>query len=177
MANPVLNLLLIDTHSPYSIGIADFSQYPSNYNIVSPTLEISGTSFAPVTITFVPNSINVYTSENLNITCVGAELQPLPDGIYTVKYSIAPAYQNNVTKSFLRVDTLLEKFDSAFLKLDLNQCDGPIRKQRQEELDTINYFIQEAIAAANQCATELSMKMYRKADAMLTNFINNKCSC
>ena len=124
-----------------------------------------------------PAVVNIYTSENIGITCLGEEHVELPDGIYNVKYTISPAYQYFVERSFIRVDKLQEKFDTAFMKLDIMQCDGPLRKQREEELDTINFYIQGAIAAANKCAGELAMKLYRKADKMLNYFITNKCNC
>ena len=141
ISQPILDLLLIDTHSAKSIGISDFSQYPTGYSLISPTLEITASGFSPVTISFAVNSINIFTSLNLNITCAGQELEDLPDGIYTVKYSIAPAYLHNVTRTFLRVEKIQEKFDTAFMKLDILQCDGPLRKQKEEELNSIYYFI------------------------------------
>ena len=130
-----------------------------------------------MTTVFSPNSINIYTSQNLNITCEGEELVPIPDGIYTVKYSISPAYEYNYTMTFLRVDGIQEKFDKAFMKLDMMECDNILKKQKQEELDTIYYFIQGSIASANNCAPELAIKLYRRADKMLDYFINNKCKC
>ena len=177
ITSPILDLLLIDTHSSKSIGISDFSQYPTNFNIVSPTLEITASGFSPVTIAFAPNSINIFTSNNLNITCEGEELQVVPDGIYSIKYSITPAYVNFISRSFLRVDEIQEKFDTAFMKLDILQCDGPLRKQREEELKSIYYFIQEAIASANKCAPDLALKLYKKANTMLDQFIKHKCNC
>ena len=173
-----LDLILIDTHSQYALAIGDFSEYPSSsYVPVSPTIVISASGFPPVTLDFTPRNINVYTSENLGITCTGEPITELPDGIYNLKYTINPAYEHFVEKTFLKVDQLQERFDNAFMKLDIMECDGPIRKQKKEELDTIYYFIQGAIAAANKCAEQLSIKMYRKADSMLTNFINHKCNC
>ncbi len=173
-----LDLLLIDTHSLQTFAIADFSTYPSStYVPVSPTLQVCASGFPQVTLTFTPRTINVYTSENLGITCAGEPITELPDGLYKVKYTINPAYENFVEKSFLRIDKFQEKFDTAFMKLDMLECDGPIRKQRKEELDTIYYFIQGAVAAANKCADDLAIKMYRKADSMLTQFIAAKCNC
>lgn len=177
MTEPILDLLLIDTHNSTSMGISDFSQYPSNFNIVSPSLEITAPGFAPVNISFEPNSINIYTSQNMGITCSGEQNVELPDGLYNVKYTISPAYKYFVERSFIRVDKLQEKFDTAFMKLDILQCDGPLRKQREEELSTINFYIQGSIAAANKCAGDLSIKLYKKADKMLNYFITNKCNC
>lgn len=172
-----LDLLLIENHSPYAISIGDFSTYPTNYIPVSPTLMVAATGFPSVTLVFTPNEINTYTSENLGITCTGQPITRLPDGIYTVKYTINPAYQYFVTKTFFRVDAIQERFNRTFMQLDIMQCNGPIRKQRKEELSTINFYIQGAIAAANDCADQEALRMYNKADQMLTQFINQKCNC
>jgi hypothetical protein len=177
MSTIKLDLLLVDTHSPMAISVADFSTYPDNYTPVSPTIQIRATGFPSVTLDFTPKQINVYTSENLGITCAGECIVPLPDGIYTLTYTINPAQQHFVEKSYLMVNNLMDRFDTAFMKLDMLECDGPIRKQRRVELDTIYYFIQGAIASANKCATQKAVEMYRRADTMLTQFITNKCNC
>lgn len=177
VTQPILDLMLVDTHSAFSIGFADISQYPTNMPIVSPTIEITPSGFPTVSLEFNPNSINIYTSENFGFTCEGVPLQELPDGIYDVKYSIAPSYERFVVKSFIRIDKIMESFNTAFMKLDMMECDGPIQEQKRKELDTIYYYIQGAVAAANKCAPDLAIKMYRKANTMLTYFLKNKCNC
>lgn len=177
MATIKLDFLIIETHSPYTLAVADFSTYPANYVPVSPTLQVTATGFPLVTLTFTPNTINVYTSENLGITCAGQDIVPLPDGLYVIKYTINPAFEHYVEKTIMLTSQIQEKFDGAFMQLDMMECDGPIRKQRKQELDSIYYFIQGSIAAANKCANALALKMYSQADKMLTNFITNKCNC
>jgi hypothetical protein len=172
-----LDLLLVETYSSYALSIADFSVYPSNYTPVSPTIQITATGFNPVTLAFEPQAINTFTSAHLGLSDPSSDITPLPDGIYEVKYTINPAYQHFVEKTFLKVNAIQEKFDKAFMKMDMMECDNIIRRQRKEELDSIYYFIQGAIAAANECAPALSIKMYRQADKMLDNFITNKCNC
>lgn len=172
-----LDLLLIENHSALALSLADFSVYPTAFTPVSPTVYIKAGGFQTVTIPFTPNSINVYTSENLGITCPGECLQAIPDGIYKVKYTINPANENFVEKTFFRVYQLQEKFDNAFMKLDMMECDGAIRKQKQVELDTIYYFIQGAIAAANKCAESKAINLYRQAEKMLNQFTTNNCEC
>jgi ribosome-associated translation inhibitor RaiA len=108
---------------------------------------------------------------------VGDPLLPLPDGVYNLKYTIAPAYKNYVEKSIMRVEKLQEKFDDAFMKLDMMECDRAIKTQQKVDLNTIYFFIQGAIAAANNCAITEANKLYVQADKMLTNFIKNGCQC
>jgi hypothetical protein len=45
------------------------------------------------------------------------------------------------------------------------------------ELTSIYFFIQGAIAAANNCAIVNANKLYNQADRALTAFIRNNCGC
>ena len=177
MANLKLDILVVPTYSVLTLGVADASTYPTNPPVVSePSIEIDIPGFGTKILPFVPGEINVFTSSNLGITDVGCN-QPLPDGIYRIKYSVAPAYANYVEKSILRVERLQEKFDSAFLQLNMMECDRALKTQSSVTLNTINFFIQGAIAAANNCAEYESNTLYAQADNMLNNFLKSNCGC
>ena len=120
---------------------------------------------------FVVNGTNVYGSDDLGITEAGCK-QNIPDGIYCLEYTIEineliPPTTISVKKTILRTANLQEKFNEAFLKLDLMQCDGELAKQTSVNLNTINFFIQGAIAAANNCADKEAMRLYDQANKML----------
>ena len=102
---------------------------------------------------------------------------PLPDGLYTMTYSVTPAYTNFVTKNFMRVEQLQEQFDAAFMSLDMMECDRAIKQQAKVELNTIYFFIQGSIAAANNCAVDTANKLYIQASRQLANFRKNNCGC
>jgi hypothetical protein len=177
MANLQLDILVIPTFSVLTIGIADASVYPTNpAEVLAPSIEIDIPGFGTKILPFVPNETNVFTSSDLEITDVGCN-QALPDGVYRIKYSVAPAYINYVEKTILRVEKLQEKFDNAFLQLNMMECDRAIKTQSSVDLNTINFFIQGAIAAANNCAEYESNKLYIKADSMLNNFLKSNCGC
>jgi hypothetical protein len=172
-----LDILVIPTYNTLTLAIADASTYPNDPPVVtSPTIEITVPGFGKVFIPFTVNDLNIFKSDTLGITSSGVE-QPLPDGVYYFKYSIAPALDNYVEKSFMRVDKLQEKFDNAFMKLDMMECDRAIKQQSNVELNSIYFFIQGSIAAANNCATVEANKLYQQADRMLDNFINADCGC
>ena len=174
---PTLNLdiLVLPTYNKMLLGVADASTYVTPP--VNPTIEITVPSFGTVVLPFTENTYNLFNSESLGITASGDDLVPLPDGIYTLKYSIDPAITNYVEKSILRVDQLQEKFDEAFMKLDMMECDRAIKTQSKVDLNTIYFFIQGAIAAANNCATTEAYKLYNQAQKMLNNFVKNNCNC
>jgi hypothetical protein len=171
--NPILNILVMPTYSPYTLAIGDYSQYPIGFTPNSPTVEISAAGFPTKSVSFVPNNLNIYNASNLGI-CDASASEPLPDGIYTIKYSIAPAYQYFVEKTIMRVDNIMERFDTAFMKLDMFECDQQIKRQQKIDLDSVNYFIQCSIAAANKCANAKAIELYNQADKMLKKINKNE---
>lgn len=180
-----LNFLVINTYSTLTLGVADTSTYDSGPTgasmlVTFPTLPvavktISGAS--SVTVPFTANDYNVFNSATLQLTAVGADLAPLPDGVYGLRYSIATPSATPVSKSIMRTDKIQEKFDSAFMKLDMMECDMAIKTQQKVTLSSIYFLIQGSIAAANNSAINQSYKLYQQADMMLNNFIKNNCGC
>ena len=177
MADLKLDILVIPTYNSKTLGVADASVYPTYPPVVSaPTIEVTVPGFGTFSLPFNVNDFNVFTTSNLGITPVGVD-QPLPDGVYRLKYSVAPAYANFVEKSIMRIEQLQEKFDGAFMKLDMMECDRAIKTQSKVDLNTIYFFIQGAVAAANNCADDEATKLYNQADRMLDNFLKNNCGC
>lgn len=170
----VLDIAVVPTYNMNLLAVADGSTYTAIPT--SPTIEIIPANFAKAVIPFTPSQLNIFNSTDLGIT-TGTDYLPLPDGIYTLTYSIAPAYENFVTKTMLRVDQLQEKFDKAFLKLDMMECDRAVKTQQKVELSTAYFLIQGAMAAANNCATVEAMKLYSQASKMLDYYNGSGCGC
>ena len=178
MADLKLDILVIPTYNTFTLGVADASIYPTDPPVVSsPTIDITVPGFGSVSIPFNVNDFNIYNSTSLGITSIGDSLLPLPDGVYKFKYTVAPAYLNFVEKAIMRTDLIQEKFDEAFMKLDMMECDRAIKTQQKVDLNTIYFFIQGSIAAANNCAIDEANKLYNQASNMLNNFIKNNCGC
>lgn len=175
--SPILDFTVIDTHNPLTIAIADTSFYPTNFNIVNPTLEVTPPGFPELTTLFSPKSITTFNSNSLNITCVTdiSMLANLPDGIWTVKLTISPPIQWFVERSFIRTEQIQQKLGKAFLKTDITQCNLDVRNEQMKVIDEISFYIQAAIAAANQCNNILAMNLYRTANTMLDNFLGGRC--
>jgi hypothetical protein len=179
-----LNFLVVNTFSTLTLGVADTSTYDSGPTgasmlVTFPTLPVavktlSGAS--SIAVPFTPNSYNVFNSATLQLTPVGTTTA-LPDGVYGLTYSIATPSATSVSKSIMRTDKIQEKFDSAFMKLDMMECDMAIKTQQKVTLSSIYFLIQGSIAAANNSAINQSYKLYQQADMMLNNFIKNNCGC
>jgi len=171
-----LDFLVINTYSPLTLGIADTSVY--DIPVVSPTIAITlPNTTVPVSLPFTPNDFNIFNSTTLGLTDVGEPLVALPDGVYYIAYTINPALTYNVQHSIMRTEKIQEKFDNAFMKLDMMECDLAIRTQAKVQLNSIWYMIQGSIAAANNCAIDTANKLYVQANTMLDNFIRNNCGC
>jgi hypothetical protein len=172
-----LDILVIPTYNSQTLGVADASYYPTDPPIVSgASIQITVPGFGAFLLPFNVNDFNIFTTSNLGITPVGVD-QPLPDGVYRLRYSVAPSSINFVEKTIMRTEQIQEKFDEAFMKLDMMECDRAIKTQAKVDLNTIYFFIQGSIAAANNCAEAEATKLYNQADRMLNNFIKNNCGC
>jgi hypothetical protein len=175
--SPILDFVVVDTHNPLTLGLADTSFYPSNFEVLNPTFEITPPSFPKATVIFTVSALTIFNSNTLNITCVNdvSLLADLPDGIWTVRQSITPPATFHLQRSFIRTMKLEQKFGTAFLKTDLVQCNQDVKIEQMKVLDEIWFYIQAAIAAANQCNNLLAMQLYKLANTMLDNFIRDRC--
>lgn len=176
-ASPILDFTIVDSHNLLTLGIADTSFYPSNFNVINPTFEITPPGFPKVTLLYTVNGLLFLNSNQLNITCVDdiAFLAQLPDGIWTVRQTIAPPISWNLTRTFMRTMRIEQKLGRAFLKTDISQCNQEVRKEQMRVIDEINFYIQGAIAASNQCNNVLAMNLYNTANTMLDNFLRDRC--
>jgi hypothetical protein len=176
MADLNLDFLVTPTYSTKTFAITDASTYPNDPpQVTNPTLHVSVPGFEVVELAFVVNELNLLDSSSLGITDTGQD--PLPDGIYIFKYEVDPASENYVEKTIMRVERLQEKFDEAFMKLDMMQGSMSVKKQQKVTLDTIYYFIQGSVAAANNCSTIEAIELYKKADKLLYDFTQRGECC
>ena len=170
-----LDLLVLPTYNKNTLGVNDASTYASAPASVS--LVVTPPGFDAVTLSFTASELNVFDSEDLEISDAGETLVALPDGVYKMVYSIIPEAADAITKYVMRIEQIQEKFDAAFMKLDMMECDGAIKTQSKIDLMSIYFFIQGAVSAANNCAITESNKLYTSANNMLTYFIRNNCGC
>tara|TARA_R110002167_G_scaffold120236_3_gene298007 strand:+ start:1041 stop:1607 length:567 start_codon:yes stop_codon:yes gene_type:complete len=178
MSDYNLDLVTSCNNNMLYLVITDASYYPTDPPVAFfPTIKITPPGFDSVSLPFVVNSTKVFGSDDLGLSEAGIK-QKLPDGIYKLEYTIS--YDTGTTlasvdKTLMRVDDLLEKFNNAFLKLDLMQCDQDLAKQTSVNLNTIRFFIEGSVSAANNCAEQEAIKLYNKANKMLSHL--NRCGC
>lgn len=173
ITTPVLDLIILDTHNTSFLAIGDGSVYPTNFNAISPSLQITPPGYSLITLTFIAGGVQIYNAESLSICLDSCPPAALPDGIYTFKYMISPFNVYNVTKQFFRTEQITSDLDAAFLKLNLFECDGRLLLEKKNQIELIQFYIQGAIAASNQCALKLATDLYNKARTLLDCFVNN----
>lgn len=173
-----LNFDITDTHDPKTLGIVDTSWYNPDIIVESPMIEILPPGFVTAASPFfMPRALNVYNSNGVGLTrasCEG-ELIDLPDGLWKVRYSICPNDKLYVEKFFLKTDKIVCRYTQAFLSLDLRNDN--YSKHKRDALDEIEFYIQGAIAAANNQDAKLASDLYKKADRLLEVYGQSECLC
>jgi hypothetical protein len=169
----VIDILIIPTYDLTILAVMDNSTYDGAPPTVTLTIEVPGFDTA-VGLPFTVNSLNIYDSVDLGISTA---VENLPDGNYCISYMIDGETEASVTARIMREDALQQKFDEAFLKLDMTECDRAIKKQSKVNLMSIYFFMQAAMAASNNCAIVDATRLYTQADTMLNSFISENCGC
>lgn len=169
-----LDFIISPTYDLKLFNIVDISAYDVTYpSTFIPILTVSiPNGFDKALVSFQTGTYNILNSNILGITTEDPE--DLPDGVYVFNYSVNAV--DYVEKTFMRVDKLMQKYDEAFVRLDMVQCDQTVKKQEKVQLDTVFGLIQGAVALANNCAVGQAQELYNKADKMLSRF-NSKSVC
>lgn len=171
-----LSIISVPTYDKKTMAIDDATVYPLGSVVTNPLIEIivPGYPDDPFSLPFTNGGLNTFVSSDFDL---GTDLV-LPDGIYYLKYTATvDSVGYEVSKTIIRIDELQEKYDEAFLTLDMLECDRKIKMQSKSELNTIYFFIQGSVAAANNCAVVEAERLYGQAYLMLERFILSGCTC
>lgn len=150
------------------LSINDTSQYTDLLPIDCPELLITSPGFNnPALISVTPNF-------NLNITACDLGLQTvdcgntnadLPDGVYVVRYSVAPNDKVYVEYNHLRISKILTLYFKILCEIDLQPCEPDY--DQNELVDRMYYLrtiIDAAVAKVEYCGSpNQGMDMYNYA--------------
>lgn len=122
--------------------------------------------------------VEIINSNTLGITNTQSSknLADLPDGIWTLNYSICPNDELFVEYTFLRNVLQKIKYANAYCKLDLNKCSKRDYENLFAELKEIWNLIKAAEYSAYCCKYSKAIEMYNIADKALDKFSGN-CNC
>jgi hypothetical protein len=162
--------------NPNILILKDISYY-------NPEIEVSGGlldilipgSDSYLTYEVPSGFFEIINSNTLEITndC-SSNLAELPDGIWTIKYSVEGGYF--VEYSFLRNTQQKIKYANSFCSLDINKCSHREYKAKFDDLKEINNLINAAKYLAYCCKYDRATKLYNIANELLDNLFDN-CNC
>lgn len=175
-----LSLEIPETNNCQVFRIFDTSLYSDDLEVDCGTLQITSPGFnEPVSINVLPGFnlvLNACTLGIQNSDC-GQISQNLPDGIYTVRYSVSPNNKVYVEYYYLRTCQTLNKYFNYLCQLEMAACEPqPDVKEQLNELRMIKNFIDAAKAKVEYCESpQQGMELFMYAQKKLQRFGENCC--
>ena len=143
-----LSLEVPDTNNVKVLRVFDTSLYATQFDTSCGLLQITSPGFnIPVNIDVLPHYNLVLNACTLGLQHQGCgeTSAPLPDGIYRIRYSVAPNDKVFVEYSHLRVTQTINKYSNELAKIEMSACEpSPDVKEKLAELRLIKSFIDAA---------------------------------
>ncbi len=170
-----LSLEVPDTNNCSVFRIFDTSIYDEHVPVTCGTLAITSPGYnQPVSIEVLPHFNLVLNGCTLGIQTsgCGTTSQRLPDGIYTIRYSVSPNSEVFVEYHYLRICQTNNKYFNELCKVELAACEPePDIKEQLDELRLIKSFIDAAKAKVEQCDDlQQGMDLFMYAQKRLHKF-------
>ena len=151
-----LSLEVPDTNNCQVFRIFDTSIYTEDLDVTCAKLEITSPGFNEPVVIEVPiinfNYVLNACSLGIQTSNCGTTSQRLPDGIYTIRYSVSPNDKVYVEYYYLRVCQTLNKYFNKLCELELAACEPePDVKEDLAELRLIKSFIDAAKVKVEEC--------------------------
>lgn len=152
-----LSLEVPDTNNPRVFRVFDTSLYSNLLDITCGTLSITSPGFnEPVNIEVLPNFNLILNACTLGIQAHGCgnHSERLPDGIYTIRYSVSPNDKVYVEYLYLRETQMLNKYFAQLCQVELAACEPAADvKELLKELNLIKSFLDAAKAKVEVCGS------------------------
>jgi hypothetical protein len=176
-----LSLEVLDVKNVNIFKITDTSIYTEQILVDCERLHITVPGFVnPVEIETIKGFDISLSACDLYIqtTGCGDNLQPLPDGIYFIRYSVSPNDKVFVEYDHMRVTSLLDKWYNQLCQLEMASCEPSADvKEQLKELRLIKSFIDAAKAKVEYCHdNEAGMNLYNYAKKLLDKYPNSCCN-
>jgi len=183
MAQHVLSLEAPDTMNKCILRIVDTSIYNNLSPITCAALQITLPGFVrPTTLKspiISPNFILNLTACDLEVQTsqCGTIYNDLPDGIYIIKYSVAPNDIVYVEYNHLRITKALYKIQGIYCDLDLGVCEPSATiKSKLSQIRLIQQQLNAAKAQVEFChSPKKGMELYNYAVKQLDKITCHTC--
>jgi hypothetical protein len=181
MAKHMLSLEMPDTLNDCIMCIMDTSIYADKVPVECPYLDILPPGFTcAVRLDVEPGFCQIcLTACDLGFQTndCGNTFDTIPDGVYVVKYSVAPNEYVFVEYNHLRITSAMKKVNDVLCGLDLAACDPlPEIKEKLKELRLIQVMLQAAKSKVEYCHTPShGMDLYEYAVKRLNKLLCTIC--
>lgn len=186
MAQHKLSLEALQVSNDCVLRIIDTSIYNSDVPIECPILEVTLPGFA-YSVQFSTDTTPAITPGfMLSLTACDLELQfqncgtsfsSFQDGVYVIKYSVAPNDEVYVEYNHLRITKALNCYNRIMCDLDVAACDPVTEVRKQlEDLRLIKMYLEAAKAKVEICHEPIKgMELYTYAMKLLGKFECDSC--
>ena len=134
MNKHILSLDIPETLNTKILRIADTSVYSDVLEVACPTLQIltpGATDAVSMDVTAGGEKIITTCDLGLQLTDCDTTLTDLPDGIYSIRYSVAPNDKVYVEYSHLRMATALKLYYNIYCSITLSGCE-PLKAEKDK---------------------------------------------
>lgn len=175
-----LNLYTPETFDVETLRIEDNSIYEEA--VTNPILEIK----TPSAKNFIVYN-NPFTCKSITLNCVnlklctagcGGALACLPDGIYSIRYSVDPNLQTMVEFSHFRVTSLMKRYIQTCCKFTNKKCDYKKSEYKKilDKLIEIHFIILNAKWKSEECLENTeALALYEQAVTLLNDYDHGYC--
>lgn len=156
MAQHQLALEIPDTLNTCLLRIVDMSTYNDLVPVECPTLQITAPGFttaAEITSMGTDFAVNLTACDlGLQLTNCDTFRNAIPDGVYVIRYSVAPNEVVYVEYNHLRISQALTQINDLLCCLDVPNCQpvGPIQ-QKLQEVTFLSTMLKAAKAKVEYC--------------------------
>lgn len=179
MASHKLKLQVIETSNEDIMRIMDFSVYTPLMQVTCPQLLITAPGFQYSAV--IPED-RLTQGFTLNLTACDLDLQtakcdseqnPLPDGIYAIRYQVSPHEYVYIDYNHFRITKALNRLDDLYCDLDLADCvPSKDKLEKMSKLAEIEGMLKAAKVKAERCHEadkakviyDYAMKLLEKQD-------------
>jgi hypothetical protein len=151
----ILSLDIPETLNTKIFRVVDTSTYSTDLGITCNRLQILLPGYLEeVILEILPNSENVFNACTLHLqdTNCDAALSELPDGIYTVRYSVAPNDKVWIEYNYLRISQTLNTYYNILCSINLTGAEPlATEKEKLNKLRMLKMMLEGAKAKVEFC--------------------------
>lgn len=171
-----LSLNIPDILNECVIKIEDISDYSDLMTVDCELLQVTppGFTYAVHFRDITEGFTSILNAEDLELGLAG---DPLPDGVYVIRYSVSPNDKVYVEYNYLRTSIFMNKYYGILCNLELSSCEPPRdTKEKFKQLRDIRMMLDAAKAKVEYChsITE-GMDLYNYALKLLNKFECKNC--